>query len=216
VAAVAVIGGFVFVSASKAAYSCATIWAPEATASPAAGTTNPPGYVQPDMGSRAAEYGTAVTYQYCAPASGTHYHQAGAGPITPRLYGPGDSVMPLGWIHNLEHGAIVVLYTGSSEGATPEGQKQLQAFYDSFPDSPVCGLTKGAAQEGPVIARFDQMATDYSAIVWGRVLPLATLDVNAILDFYAAWGEKTNPEPKCAPAANLSAVPGAEPSAGPS
>jgi len=216
VAAVALIGGFVFVSASAAAFTCTTIWSPEPTASPAAGATNPPGYVQPDMGRRHVEYGTNVTYQYCAPASGSHYNKAGAGPIQPRLYGPDDTVIPQGWIHNLEHGALVVLYTGSSRGATPECQKELQAFYDAFPNSPVCDIQKGTTQ-GPVIARFDQMATDYSAIVWGRVLPLETFDAGAILDFYAAWGEKTNPEQQCTPTASPSASGGAspEPSASP-
>ena len=208
VAAVALIGAFVFVSATKAAYSCTTIWEPEATASPAAGSTNPPGYVQPDMGRRHADVGSSVTYQYCAPASGPHDNKAGSGPIKPGLYGPDANVIPQGWIHNLEHGALVVLYTGSSAGVTPEGQKQLQAFYDTFPDSPVCGLSKGAAQEGPVIARFDQMATGYSAIVWGRVLPLQTFDTDAILNFYAAWGDQTNPEPKCAPTPSPSPSPG--------
>ncbi len=219
VAAVALIGGFVFVSASQAAFACTTIWSPSPTPSPAAGTSNPPGYVQPDMGRRHVEYGTNVTYQYCAPASGSHYNKAGAGPIQPRLYGPADTVIPQGWIHNLEHGALTLLYTG--EGATPEGQKQLQAFYDSFPNSPVCDIQKGTTQ-GPVIARFDQMATDYSAIVWGRVLPLETLDTKAILEFYAAWGEQTSPEQQCAPtpselpSPSLSASPSAAPSASPS
>jgi hypothetical protein len=215
VAAVALIGGFVFASASAAAYTCTTIWSPEPTASPAAGSTNPPGYVQPDMGRRHVEYGASVTFQYCAPASGSHYNKAGSGPIQPRLYGPNDSVIPQGWIHNLEHGALVVLYTGTSEGASSEGQKQLQAFYDSFPNSPVCDIQKGTTQ-GPVIARFDQMATDYSAIVWGRVLPLETFDSAAILDFYAAWGEKTNPEQQCTPAPSGSPSADLEPSASPS
>ena len=188
---------------------------PQATASPAPGTTNPPGYVQPDMGRRHADFGTQVTYQYCAPASGPHDNKSGSGPIAPRLYGPDDAVIPQGWIHNLEHGALVVLYKGSSGGATPEGQKQLQAFFDAFPNSPVCDIAKGTSQ-GPVIARFDQMATDYSALVWGRVLPLETLDTNAILDFYATWGERTNPEPQCAPSASPSAAPGASASPSPS
>lgn len=198
VAAVALIGGFVFVSASAAAFTCTTVWSPEPTPSPAPGASNAPGYTQPDMGRRHVPYGTAVTYQYCAPASGSHYNQAGAGPIQPRVYGPNDAVIPQGWVHNLEHGALVVLYTGSSQGATPEGQQQLKAFYDTFPNSPVCNIERGTTQ-GPVIARFDQMATDYSAIVWGRVLPLDTLDTTAILEFYAAWGEKTNPEQQCTP-----------------
>jgi len=221
VAAVSVIGAFVYTSATKAAYTCTTVWTPSPTPSPSAGMTNAPGYTQPDMGRRHVPYGTVVTYQYCAPASGYHYNQAGAGPITPRVYGPNDAVIPQGWVHNLEHGALVVLYTGSSAGATPAGQAQLQAFFDSFPNSPVCNIQKGTTQ-GPVIARFDQMATDYSALVWGRVLPLATLDTNAILEFYAAWGERTNPEPQCVPtpspsassSAGASASPSASPSAG--
>jgi hypothetical protein len=206
IAAVGLIGAFVFVSATKAAYTCTTVWTPQPTPSPAAGTTNPPGYTQPDMGRRHVPYGTVVTYQYCAPASGSHYNQAGAGPIAPRLYGPEDVVIPQGWVHNLEHGALVLLYKGSSAGATPAGQQQLQAFYDSFPNSPVCNIQRGTTV-GPVIARFDQMASDYSAIVWGRVLPMTTLDTNAVLDFYAAWGEKTNPEQQCS-APSPSASPG--------
>jgi Protein of unknown function (DUF3105) len=211
VAAIALVGGFVFVSATKAAYNCTTIWTPSPTASPAPDSTNAPGYTQPDMGGRHVAVGTVVTYQYCAPASGTHYDQAGAGPIKPGVYGPNDAVIPQGWVHNLEHGALVVLYKGSSAGATQEGQQQLQAFYDAFPNSPVCNIEKGTTQ-GPVIARFDQMATDYSAMVWGRVLPLTTLDTNAIMDFYAAWGEKTNPQPQCAPTASPTAIPSASPS----
>ena len=76
VAAVALVGGFVFVSASASAFTCTTIWSPAPTPSPAAGATNAPGYVQPDMGRRHVEYGTNVTYQYCAPASGSHYLKA--------------------------------------------------------------------------------------------------------------------------------------------
>lgn len=214
VAAVALVGGFVFVSATKAAYTCKGVWSPSPTPGPAAGATNQPGYTQPDMGNRHVPYGTVVTYQYCAPASGPHF-EAGAGPILPRLYGPDDAVIPQGWVHNLEHGAFVLLYKGSSESATAAGQAQLKAFYDSFPNSPVCNIERGTTQ-GPVIARFDQMATDYSAIVWGRVLPLTSLDFNAILDFYATWGEKTNPEQQCTPTPSPSASPSNSPSASPS
>ena len=214
VAAVALVGGFVFVSATQAAYTCKSDWSPSPTPSPAAGATNQPGYTQPDMGNRHVPLGTVVTYQYCAPASGGHF-AAGGGPIPPGLYGPEDAVIPQGWVHNLEHGALVLLYKGGSEGAAAAGQIQLKAFYDSFPNSPVCNIERGTTQ-GPIIARFDQMATDYSAIVWGRVLPLTSPDFNAILDFYATWGEKTNPEPQCTPTPSPSASPSNSPSASPS
>ena len=159
-----------FFSASQPAYACSTIWTPDPTASPSPGATPALGYVQPDMGHRHVGVGEKVTYTYCAPASGNHINKPGvAGPIPARVYGPNDNVIPQGWIHNLEHGGLVLLYQGNSAGATAEGQAQLRAFYDTFPPGPVCGTPKGAI--GPVIARFDQMSTPFQAIVWGRVLP---------------------------------------------
>ena len=67
-----------------------------------------------------------------------------------------------------------------------------------------------------MIARFDDMATPYAALVWGRVLPLTEIDTAQILDFYAIWGEQTNPEKLCevpSPAPSVGATPEASPSA---
>ena len=43
-----------------------------------------------------------------------------------------------------------------------------------------------------MIARFDDMAWPYAALVWDRVLPMETLDQAAVLDFYARYGERTS------------------------
>jgi hypothetical protein len=212
IAGVALIAAFVFASASAAAYSCTTEWSPPPTASPGAGASPDLGYVQPDMGRSHVAVGSKVTYTYCPPASGSHNNASGAGPIAPRLYGPNDAAIPEGWIHNLEHGAMVIVYRGrdGDPGLTTEGQQALRALYDSFPISPVCGIAPGTSQ-GPVMARFDQMATPYAAIIWDRVLPLQTLDTAQILAFWQRWGERTNPEQQCAPP---SVTPSAAPSAG--
>ena len=83
--------------------------------------------MQPDQGRTHIAVGQFVTYTYCAPASGSHVNKPGsAGPIPPRVYGPNDSVIPQGWIHNLEHGGLIVLYTGDGPGATADGQTQLR------------------------------------------------------------------------------------------
>ncbi len=104
---------------------------------------------------------------------------------------------------------------GDSAGATADGQAQLHAFYDNFPNSPVCNIPKG--QLAPVIARFDQMSSPFQAIVWGRVLPLDTLDQAKILAFYEQWAEKTNPEKQCAvPSASTNPTDSTAPSASPS
>jgi len=207
-AGVALLSAFVFISAAQPAYACSTVWTPDPTAPPTAGATPALGYVQPDMGRQHVGIGDKVTYTYCAPASGSHYNKPGtAGPIPARVYGPSDNVLPQGWLHNLEHGGIAILYRGDSTGATADGQAKLKALYDAFPNSPVCNIPKG--EVAPVIARFDQMSTPFQAIVWGRVLQLQTQDDAEILAFYEQWGERTNPEKQCA-------VPSASPSAAPS
>lgn len=212
---IALVGTVIFLQASAPAYACSTEWVPTPTATPAAGASAQPGYVEDDMGRKHIATGDPVKYTYCPPASGAHFNASGQGPIPPRLYGPNDATLPQGWIHNLEHGGLVVLYRGDGEGATTAGQAALRDFYDSFPNSPVCNIEPGTIQ-GPVIARFDEMATPYAALVWGRVLPLDTFDTAAILQFYEVWGEQTNPEPLCAaPTPTPSAGPSAAPSATP-
>ncbi len=225
VAIVAVVGAGLFAAATTPAFACSTIWQPEPTASPAQGASPQPGYVQPDSGHGHVATGTAITYTYCPPASGRHYNQSPVGPIPARPYGPGDSVIPPGWVHNLEHGGMVILYRGDQAD-----QAALRATFDAIPVSPVCGFQPGGQSPGPVIARFDQMAWQYAAIVWGRVLPMEALDTAALLDFYARYGEKTSPEKLCEPSpspsdpissspatsASAPAAPSASPSAAPS
>jgi hypothetical protein len=173
------------------------------------------------MGHQHVNPGDKVTYTYCAPASGNHLNKPGtAGPIPARVYGPNDSVIPQGWIHNLEHGGLVILYQGTSAGATAEGQAAFKAYEAAFPPAENCG---------PVIARFDQMSSPFQAIVWGRVLFLDTFDEAMITAFWNQWGGKTNaekvcpapnnPEPSTSPAVSSapseSAAPSATPTASP-
>ena len=204
IAVVAIIGVGVFAAATQPAFACSAIWEPSPTSSPAPEASPQPGYVQPDMGNQHVAIGTTVKYTYCPPASGKHYIATGQFPIPARLYGPNDGVIPEGWVHNLEHGALVILY----KGPEPD-QAALQAVYSAVPNSPVCGFAPGGNAPGPVAARFDQMAWPYAALVWDRVLPMQILDQAAILDFYARYAERTNPEKLCA-------APSGSPSASPS
>jgi hypothetical protein len=198
-AGVALLSAFVFLQSSQSAYACSTIWTPEPTASPAPSATENLGYVQPDMGNSHVGRGDKVTYTYCAPASGSHVNLPGvAGPIAARVYGPTDSVIPEGWIHNLEHGALVILYKTDSAGASPGGQAKFKAFYEAFPPAQNCG---------PVIASFDKMSSPFQAILWGRVLPLETFDEARVTAFWQQWGGRTNPEKGGCPTPNQSTEP---------
>ena len=203
VAALALITVWAFSSASAASYACSTEWVPDPTSSPAPGESPDPGYHQESMGNTHVGPGTNnpgdVTYTYCPPASGNHFNRGGVGPITPQFYGPDDVTRPQGWVHNLEHGGLVILYRGDpgDPGLTPEVQQQMQTFFSSLPSSPVCNFAPTQEGAGVVITRFDQMASPFTAIVWERELPLDTFDEDAILDFWNTWGERTNPEKLC-------------------
>jgi hypothetical protein len=228
-AIIAVVGGVIFVGATQPAYACSIQWEPQPTASPAAGATQRLGYVQEHMG-ESHVVSRPQRYTFCPPASGNHFNQQGLGPIEPRVYRPGDNIAPPNWIHNLEHGGLVVLYRTDSEGATDAGRALFQQFFDNLPNSPICDIERGRLS--PVIAPFDQMKWPYAALVWDRVLPLDEWDAALVTQFYLTESERldvngefvTPPEPgggTCQapspnPSASGSAAPSAVPSAAPS
>lgn len=201
VAAVAVIAvsAFVFTSASQPAYACTSI----DTVQPS--VEGEIGQVQPDMGNQHVNAGDKVTYPVCPPASGKHINRTGFGPLTPRVYGPEDNSLPNGWVHNLEHGGLVLLYSCDKGACDDASLQQLQAFSTGFPTSAICQLPPGVV--GPVVARFEQMPTKYAALVWNRVLYMDELDAQEVYDFYLRYGEQVTddgqwispPEPQCNP-----------------
>ena len=220
-----------FLGFTRPTYACLNTFEPTPapsfvapTTAPASGspapaiTAPPPGYVQPDMGHVHAEPGSTIRYTSCPPASGRHY-DAPLGPIKYGYYGPNDFAQPPGWIHNLEHGAVVLLYrctaapgsTGASDSSacTDEQQDALQGLLARWPASPICKLP---ATDNVVIARFDEMAWPYAALVWDVVLPLEALDETLLFDFYARQAEQFNPEPRCV---DPTPTPAPTPTAGP-
>lgn len=214
------IAGLAFLNATSPAYACTTEWKPAVTPEPAPSATQRLGYVQTDLGRDHVALGAFVRYALCPPATGNHYNVTGEGPVRPGMYGPDDQALPQGWIHNLEHGGLVLLYRCASgdTACTDSGQAALSQFNASFPNSPVCNLPRGSV--GPIVARFDQMQWKYAALVWGVILPLDTLDTTQILAFFNQQGERTNPEPLCAkptatPGPTGTPAPSASPTAAP-
>jgi len=213
---VAVAAGFVFLGATSPAYACGQVFNPSPTPTVSPGSSTRLGFVEDYMGNT-HQAAPPFNYIYCPPASGNHFgnNPGVTGPIPPRLYKPSDNVGPQNWVHNLEHGGLVVLYTGDSPGATSAGQEALKAFYDTFPPSPICKVPKGVLS--PVIARFDQMAHPYAALVWGRVLYLDTWDPDVVLRFYATESERLDANGEMvAPPEKLFCNPSPAPSAAPS
>jgi hypothetical protein len=215
--------GLAFANVATPAYACSNLfnptagptWTPPPTPAPSksgqpAATEPPPGFVQPDMGNTHVAPGTRVNYQNCPPASGKHYNAAGVGPIDARLYGPDEPTVPEGWVHNLEHGALVLLYKCPGPSCDDAGQAALRALLAKWPLSPICGIPAG--NQTPVFTRFDDMETPYMALVWDVVLPMQSIDEALLFKFYAGQAERFNPEKRCAaPTATPGPVPTARP-----
>ncbi|HEX8939586.1 MAG TPA: DUF3105 domain-containing protein [Candidatus Limnocylindrales bacterium] len=193
-------GAFFLISGAQPAFACASQLTPAPAPSAApSGSPAALGQEADDLGRTHIDPGTSYTYAYCPPASGPHYGTAPDGPIPQRYYGPDEPTKPQGWVHNLEHGMMVVLYrcSGSCDQAT---LTKLQQFESSLPPSPICGL-----QTWGVVTRFDQMSAPIAAIVWDRVLFQQQLDTNQLLDFFRQHADRA-PEQQCA---GPSAAPGA-------
>ena len=221
VAAIVLVGGFLFVQATAKAYACTTQTEPAPAAaalpngSPAPlpnGSPAPLGQVQPDMGRSHVPGGAFARFTYCPPASGDHYNSPSLGPIDARYYAPDDATVPQGWIHNLEHGGMVILYSCDQGACDDTTQQALKNLFQTFPDSPICGVPKGTT--GPVITRFEEMKAPIAAVLWGRVLFQSKFDAAQILEYFKTQGELHNPEPACqrpvptpSPAPSGSAVP---------
>jgi uncharacterized protein DUF3105 len=187
VAVLAVVLGVVFIGATQSVYACTNVFDPSPTPTVSPGSSTRLGFPEDDMG-RSHVVGRPQKYLFCPPASGNHLNVVGQGPIQPRVYKPGENVGPPNWIHNLEHGGLVVLYKSDSPGATAAGLQAFQAFFDSFPPSPICKLAPHLVS--PVIAQFDQMPHAYAVLVWDRVFYLDTWDPAAALQFYNTEDER--------------------------
>lgn len=180
VAAAVLVVAFVFLgAATQRAYACDSRLPP---------ASDPDGEATRDLGNRHVAVGAALEYAYCPPASGAHFAARGAGPIAARFYPPSSEASPGGWIHNLEHGYVVALYScGESGSAWPTGAEldALRAFQANGP--PTAGAQACGIPSKVLTARFDSMAGRFALLAWNRVAQSDTFDVAAAQSFAARW-----------------------------
>ena len=191
-----VVGGGLFILSggpSASDYSCGSyVTAAEAPVGVETATA--------DLGRTHVPKGSSITYVSCPPASGNHWPVPQA-PIPGRVYGLDDVVVPGAYIHNLEHGQIVVLYRGDDAGAA-DRLAALQAWYPNAPKSPICKLGTDASL---LVARFDRLPSPVVVLAWDVIYPLADVDTAAIEAFIAKRGDR-GPEPMCTEAAGGASI----------
>jgi len=169
--------------------------APGASAAPVASVTPAPtpepqptqrlGFVAQDLGAGHVSESTSITYAYCPPTSGQHFNVANLAPLPHRLYNPSDSLKPGNWVHNLEHGYVVLLYKGDPG---KDVLARLGNIVDTAPGTDFT-TTKCGAPNKVIAVRFDDMTTPFAAVSWDRALLLDTFDEAQLRTFAEQWQE---------------------------
>jgi hypothetical protein len=193
VVAVTLVIGFALLSsgsASAANYECGQQVVPQQ------GATVASPMVMAEQGRTHVATGTKVEYLNCPPTSGSHFSAAGVAPLPPGYYGPDAPYAPGNWIHNLEHGFVVVLYR-CADGQCPS-EADVSEMKRFAAETPATERASACNQRNRVVvARFDQMATPYAFLAWDRLLLQETFDRAAATDFAKTWMDVTGPEAAC-------------------
>ena len=125
---------------------------------------------------------SAVPETHNPPTSGPHYpvwaHYEAFTATVPRGY----------WIHNLEHGAVILLYRPDADGSLIAA---LQSAYTAIPIDPSCGHRRALITPDPLLDR------PFVVVAANVELACPAVDTQAILDFVAAH-RGHGPENVCA------------------
>jgi hypothetical protein len=123
--------------------------------------------------------GSPVEYALKPSIGGPHYDA-----WYPR-YGLRAKPVPTGlWLHNLEHGAVVLLFKCSV--SCPELVDQLRALYAALPPG------RNAQSGGPrmLMSQYPDMDRPIAVVAWGYLLELDELETDAITRFYVDHVER--------------------------
>jgi hypothetical protein len=114
--------------------------------------------------------GTSIQYKYEPPSSGEHYP-------SPANWGDYPQGLATGtWVHNLEHGGIVVLYRCPSDCSAL--QQQLAALYNQIP------VESKFQERKLVITPYPTLDQPVRVQAWGWTMPLQSVDTSLIDAFY--------------------------------
>lgn len=124
----------------------------------------------PDEGYEHVPVGTVVAYRAHPPASGPHY----PAPAPAGVYVQG--LEPGFWVHNLEHGYVVVLY---KPPIAADLVTQFRAMLQEFPPSKFGNVKL-------VFAPYENMLHRFAVLSWDWRMWLDLFDRTKVLEFYRA------------------------------
>jgi hypothetical protein len=144
----------------------------------------------PLMPAQHVPIGTDIQWDSNPPSSGPHFpiwaaYQAYTAPV-PRGY----------YVHDEEHGAVVLLYRCDDGGGCPDVAAALQTVSDAIPDDPLCTGAGQGIRVRTVITPDPLLDVPVAAAAWGWVYRAQCLDVPTLTAFAQAhYGQ--GPEVLC-------------------
>lgn len=128
--------------------------------------------------------GQQATYIANPPASGPHWSAFGIAPVAAGFYD--EELEEEQWVHNLEHGYVVVLY--DCKGECSRGLlNDLEEFFQIAPPSPTFGNVK------LVISQYAGLPHRLTAVAWDVQRHFDAFDEAGLVDFYTTYVD-TGPE----------------------
>jgi hypothetical protein len=133
--------------------------------------------------------GTVVQWNSNPPSSGPHF------PIW-AAFKAYDVAVPRGYyVHDLEHGAVVLL-SNCGDAGCPDVVAALQAASDALPDDPSCTSLGEGVRVRTVITPDPLLDVPVAAAAWGWVYKAECVDLPSLRDFVLAhYGQ--GPEALC-------------------
>jgi len=126
-----------------------------------------------------------VAYQNNPPASGNHW------PCWATYSIHTAALAPEIWVHNLEHGGIVLLYQCADGVSCPDAGAALSQVYANAPDAPTGG-------HRVLVTPDPTLPTPFAAVAWDWVYSAQKVDEIAMLCFaseHEGKGPEDNPSP---------------------
>jgi len=139
---------------------------------------------------------TKVQYGTKPPSSGSHY------PVWAAFKTYGSAIPEGYWVHDLEHGGVVISYHCPDGCASDVAA--AQKMIDALPDDPLCtGLAEGVRHR-VVLTPDPKLDVPFAASAWGWTLRARCFDPDAFREFFDRhYGQA--PENFCNDGANVTA-----------
>ena len=142
-----------------------------------------------DDGRRHVANGTLICYNQNPPATGPHYSAAGVSPVSPGVYVE-DIASTEQYVHNLEHGSVVLLYDCGGGDCSDDLITQLNDLFDALPESPRFNEKKLVISRYSGINSSCEGTSDFPSrgqflmIAWGVQRYFESFDMDEMINFY--------------------------------